>query len=555
MKGKGNVLFGLLPALGVVLACGSEGNLADSGAEGGEGGDSSTDPSGGKKSDGGTSGRGGKKSDGGTSGEGGDGGSAGKPVTCEGGQFESKGSCTDWTTCKAGEYVSREGSATKDRECTKCTEGYTTGKNATECTAWTTCDWQAGGHAKKGTPTSDAECGTPSPFRQIGAGDYDSVTAVAVDASGNVYVTGFTEGALVGDGTGSFDVFVRKYDPSGDVIWTDQFGTLSIDRAYGLAVDGSGNVYVAGQTGDLLEEEGAHYGIDDGFVRKYTPNGKVVWTRQFGSDSSDIVYALAVDASGNSYVVGRTDGVVGSASFGSSDAFLRKYDPDGELLWSTQWGGSPSTSWDEANAVAVDSDGNIYVAGMTDGVVTGISNYGGRDVFVKKFSAAGLTTVTTQFGTSSDDYVEAVVVSEDGLYLAGTTFGDLGGPNAGSADAYVRKLAASGFGLVWTKQLGTSGYDEAKALAVGAGGNLYVVGNTAGDLAGSVGSEDCFLRVFSSDGDVLNTHQFGSPPSDRPTGIAIDTSQRGYVTGTTKGALQGPVVGVEDGFVMQLLVP
>jgi predicted enzyme related to lactoylglutathione lyase len=169
---------------------------------------------------------------------------------------------------------------------------------------------------------------------------------------------------------------VRKYNPKGNELWTRQFGTAKDDFAKALAVDAEGNIVVAGTTmGNLSGSSAGNY---DSFVRKYGPKGNELWTRQFGTAKDDFAKALAVDAEGNIVVAGYTWGSLSGAYAGVSDAFVRKYDPKGAVLWTRQFG---TDSIDEATALVVDAGGNIIVMGNTRGSLSG-SSAGDYDVFV-----------------------------------------------------------------------------------------------------------------------------------------------------------------------------
>ncbi|MBI2934480.1 MAG: SBBP repeat-containing protein, partial [Chloroflexi bacterium] len=120
--------------------------------------------------------------------------------------------------------------------------------------------------------------------------------------------------------------------------WTRQFGSSGYDYASGVAVDGAGNSYLAGYTYGALPGQTSS-GSDDAFIRKYDPTGNELWTRQFGGSGDDHAWGVAVDGAGNSYLAGDTWGALpGQTSSGSADAFMRKYDPSGNVLWTGQFG-------------------------------------------------------------------------------------------------------------------------------------------------------------------------------------------------------------------------
>ncbi|WP_438038865.1 SBBP repeat-containing protein [Sorangium sp. So ce128] len=355
--------------------------------------------------------------------------------------------------------------------------------------------------------------------------------AVAVDGGGNVYVAGNTHGALGADG-GESNAFVRKLDAHGAVVWTQRFGTSSDDHAKGVAVDGSGNVYVAGTTGGGLE--GASGGFGDAFVRKLDSSGATLWTRQLATWRSESANALAVDGQGNVYVVGTSYG--GGQNTG--EAFVTKIDTNGAPAWTQLFGGPDE---DEAMAVAVDGSGNAYVGGYTSGGVVPDSDRGQRDAFVRKLDSSGATSWTRQFGSTENDFVFAARVDGSGnLYVAGSTAGEVGGPSEGSPDAFVRKFDAGG-ATTWTHQAGNASYDYGFALAIDGKNDVYLVGST------SSGEEDVYVRKLDASGAAQWTKEIGTPRSDTALAAAADADGNLYVAGYT-----GVFFTTSDAFVLHV---
>jgi hypothetical protein len=222
-----------------------------------------------------------------------------------------------------------------------------------------------------------------SGIKQFGTSSEDAGRGVAVDSSGNAYVTGYTEGALTGANAGSRDIFLTKYNSSGAQQWIRQIGTSAHDYGYSVAVDSSGNAYVTGYTSGALT--GANAGSSDVFVTKYNSSGTQQWIRQIGTSASDTGSGVAVDSSGNAYVTGYTGGALTGASAGSYDVFVTKYNSSGTQQWMRQIGTSAS---DTGSGVAVDSSGNAYVTGYTEGALTG-ANAGDEDIFLLKYDTHG----------------------------------------------------------------------------------------------------------------------------------------------------------------------
>lgn len=274
-----------------------------------------------------------------------------------------------------------------------------------------------------------------------GTGRFDEAFAVGVDTGGGVYVAGTTDGALPGQQSAGFaDAFLRRYDLAGNEIWTRQFGTNDDDSSLALTVDSLGNVYIAGEAGGALPGQTGMGGIDV-WLRKYDSRGEELWTRQFGTSGSDSGLGLGLDAIGGVYLVGSTSGELISQSYaGDTDAFLRKYNGDGDHLRTVQFG---TESLEEGSDVVVDVAGNVYVTGFVGGAFSGQNFLGGRnDAYVVKFDASLTQVWTRQFGTPDRDLATAVAVGLRGsLYVVGGTEGALAGQaSSGKADAFLMKL-------------------------------------------------------------------------------------------------------------------
>jgi hypothetical protein len=213
----------------------------------------------------------------------------------------------------------------------------------------------SGDGGNSGSSTASAE-GTVEWIRQMGTSYNDYAYDITTDSSGNVYVTGYTAGALDGSNAGSHDVVVVKYDNDGNEQWTKQLGTSSHDGATGIATDSSGNVYVTGYTTGSLG--GSNDGSLDIFVVKYDSGGAKQWTKQLGTSQTDHAHGIATDSSGNVYVTGNTSGDLDGSNAGSYDLFVVKYDSGGAKQWTKQLG---TSDYDYAHDIATDSSGNVYV--------------------------------------------------------------------------------------------------------------------------------------------------------------------------------------------------
>lgn len=319
---------------------------------------------------------------------------------------------------------------------------------------------------------------------------------------------------------------------------TKQIGTTANDFGNGIVVDANGNVYVAGSTDSGLDGN-ASAGGRDAFVVKYDATGTRQWTRQLGSSVTDESTGIAADANGNVYVTGYTaGGLDGNTSAGGYDLFVVKFTSAGIKQWTRQLG---SISYDAGQGITVDANGNAYVTGKTFGSLDGNKSAGGYDLFVVKYTSEGIKQWTKQLGSAVDDVGQGITVDANGnVYVTGYTAGGLdGNTSAGGYDLFVAKYTSEGI-KEWTKQLGSGVYDAGECIAVDRNGNVYAAGATLGDLGGiSAGIYDLFVVKYNSAGTVLWARQLGTAVTDAVYGIAADANANVYVAGNTNGGLDG----------------
>lgn len=276
--------------------------------------------------------------------------------------------------------------------------------------------------------------------RQYGTAEDDSGGHVTVDSRGNVLAVGSTFGTF--DNTlggtvnqGDQDAYLIRFDNSGKREWAVQFGTAAADNPTGVTTDGARNIYVAGVTQGSLDNVNQGVGTSDLFVRKYDPVGSRIWGTQVGTPGNEDSNNVVVDGTGNVYVVGTTERNLASPGQpnlgGNTDAYLVKLGgTDGRILGIAQFG---TTGDDFGKSVAVDAAGNVYVAGETTGAFPGRTSAGGRDLFVARFNAAGSGPIPapvwiTQAGSAGSEQVFGISAGTDGiLRVGGSTDGALGG--------------------------------------------------------------------------------------------------------------------------------
>lgn len=334
--------------------------------------------------------------------------------------------------------------------------------------------------------------------QQPGTAADDWVGSVAANGSA-VYVSGGTGGSLPGQtSSGGYDAFLRKYSPGGGEVWTIQFGTAVGDWANGVALHSTG-LYVAGLTHGAFPGQ-SFAGAQDSFLQKYDFDGNHLWTRQFGTVSYDSLTAAFADDTGV-YVTGWVQQALpGQTWAGDYDVYVRKYDHAGVEQWTDQFG-TPFSDMPQGGIVA-DSTG-IYVFGETPRALPGQTHLGSIDAFLRKYDRAGTVLWTVQFGTSLYDSGSGSYADDSGVYVTGYTYGSFPGySNAGTTgDVYLRKYDS--FGIeVWTRQFGTAGLDGGSAVELAAG-DVFVSGFVNGALPTqtAIGQVDVFaMRLGGTPG-------------------------------------------------------
>ena len=358
-------------------------------------------------------------------------------------------------------------------------------------------------------------------------------------------------------------VFLAKLDLNGTAQWVQAINSASVSSG-AIAVDGSGNVILAGAysgtlslaTNSTLSTLAAsltpNAGGNDAFIVKYNASGVGQWVQRVGGSGSDDFKSVAVDSSGNIVAAGSFTGTTtGLSSPGTnltsngssnSDAFVVKYNASGVSQWAQRVGGSSS---DDFKSVAVDSSGNIVVAGAFMGTTTGltspatnlIANGGSSDAFVVKYNTSGVSQWSQRVGgNSSDDFKSVAVDSSGNIVAAGSFTGTTTGLSSpatnqtsnGSTDAFVVKYNTSGVSQ-WAKRVGGSGSDDFKSVAVDSGGNIVAAGSFYGTTTGlsspatnltSTGSGACIVR-YDSAGTSQWAGSFGGLSSSSITHVSV----------------------------------
>jgi hypothetical protein len=334
-------------------------------------------------------------------------------------------------------------------------------------------------------------------------------SAVAIDPAGNTVLTGMFQGSLTinnqitSNGGPIFgDVFIAKLDKLGAPLWAKGFGNMADQRATDVATDGQGNIYATGTFSGSIDFGGGGLSDPGGgniYVAKLDGNGKHVWSHGFGELGTQVGQSIAVDSVGGVVIAGFGDfsspTTLGGSMLtgaGGTDVFVAKFDTNGNHQWSKLFGDAKDQT---SASVAVDSAGNIFVAGTFPGSINfggaTLTSAGGTDIYVAKLTQAGEHVWSSRFGDLSDQGFARIAVDSagnvllTGSYQGSVDFGggslvSLGGP-VGGDDIYVAKLDGSGKHL-WSRRFGDSLVQTAKSIAAAKNGNVLLSGSYDGTL-------------------------------------------------------------------------
>jgi len=342
--------------------------------------------------------------------------------------------------------------------------------------------------------------------------NWDQAHALALDASGNIYVTGESRGLV-----SSPDYATIKYYPNGDTAWLRRYNGTgnAVDNAYAIAVDASANVYITGASADTS------FTFDYATI-KYNSNGGTAWVKRYNGSGNgdDQATAIALEGSGNVHVTGFT-----TESGTLRDYTTIKYDPSGDTAWVRRYNG-PGNGYDEATAIALDDSGNVYVTGYSEGSGTS------WDYATIKYNSSGDTVWVRRYnGTlGAGDYARAIAVDGSGnVYVTGLSFG------SGTGEDYCTiKYKANG-DTAWVRRYNGPGNagDDAHAIAVDGSGNVYVTGESYGGGA----NYDYLTIKYDPVGYTIWEKRYNGPANDHDHGYAmtLDGSDNLYVTGKSFG--------------------
>ena len=388
--------------------------------------------------------------------------------------------------------------------------------------------------ANESTSESSSESSSESTSQtyfaiNFGGVSNDKAYNIAVDSSGNTYITGYFQSTVDfggGDITsaGAGDIFVLKLNSSGVFQWVKTYGNTNGEQGEDIAVDSSGNVYITGGFRETIDFGGGDVtsaGNKNIFVLKLNTSGVFQWVKTYGGTLTDIGYGIAVDSSSNVHITGSFRGTVDfgggdiTSAASSSDIFVLKLNSSGVFQWVKTYGG---TSNEYGYDIALDSSGNTYITGTFLGTV----DFGGGnitaavliDTFVIKTNSSGVFQWVKTYGGSASEFGYRIAVdSSDNVYITGHFTGtlDFGGGNVtsvGNEDIFVLKLNSSGV-FQWVKTYGDTLSDWGYGVAVDSSSNVYITGYFigtvdfgAGDITSAGAGDIVVFKTNSSGGGI-----------------------------------------------------
>jgi hypothetical protein len=371
--------------------------------------------------------------------------------------------------------------------------------------------------------------------------------------TGQIEYTASFDGSFDLSSNGSHDIFLARYDSLGHLIWAKHAGGPDGDIGYSVAVDHQGNIYITGEfesnslfSGITMTAQGSN----NMFIAKYDASGNVQWVNGIGTNSgSTIGYAIACDDYGNVYATGTTgakayfDGHTLFTSRGSKDILLIKFDPNGSKIWHKQIGGTES---DEGFGLAVKGD-NIYMTGSFTGdckfnsSVT-LHSDGDKDFFLARFDTSGSLNWAVSAGGTGDDIGQDIAITPNGKiictgeYRGAATFDSHSVLSNGSPDMFVAAYDNNGDNL-WVRSGGGNGIDFGNRISTDNNGNIFVGGTYEGNATfggidvSSNGFEDAFFISYDQSGNFRFLKTGGGPEHDRGHGIGSDAYGNLILTG------------------------
>jgi len=369
------------------------------------------------------------------------------------------------------------------------------------------------------------------------------------------------------------DIFIVKLDSNGDFIWAKRIGGIEEDIPNSIALDASGNVYTTGYFEDVVDFDSGvgtynltSNGVTDIFISKLDTDGNFVWAKSMGGLSSDFALSIVLDAMGNVFTTGSFIGTVdfhpGVGTFnltssGSEDIFISKLSTDGDFIAALRFGG---VSRDRAHSITLDDVGNVYTAGYFEGTVDfnpglgvfNLTSEGDKDIFISKLDASANFIWAKKIGGPATDEAFSIALDATGnIFTTGSFSGTVDfnpgaqlfyHTSAGTKDIFISKLNTNG-DFIWARRMGGVEDDIGLSMTLDASGNVYTTGTFKETVdfdpkppsvynLTSAGFTDIFISKLDTSGNFVWANSIGSTGSELTSFLTLDTSGNIYTTGS-----------------------
>ncbi len=380
--------------------------------------------------------------------------------------------------------------------------------------------------------------------KQLGTLMQEVGKAITTDSNGNIYVTGWTWGIFANNtNLGDADVFLAKYNSSGDLLFVKQFGTSFYNDSSDIIIDNEGNIIISGRNGG---------NPGNMFLMKLNPWGYLIWNKTFSTTGFQESFSITVDGDNNIFAIGYLWGnFYGNINAGNEDGFIMKLNSSGDILL-TKLIGTPQN--ERITSVKTDADNNIYLTGSANGTL-GLQNFGGYDIFIAKYNNNLEQQWIKQFGSYSYEDTPIIALSNNDIYITALTGGSLDNSNPNQyQQALLLKYNISG-DFVFAKQFAIEERTFPQAIEV-KNNEIYIAGQTGYTemIEGEITDYyDIFLVKYDDLGNSLLTKQFGTQEvAEYCNDMTIDTNDNMYFMGSTNGNLyDNATFGSEDAFLIK----
>ncbi|MBC6474907.1 MAG: hypothetical protein GDA48_20655 [Hormoscilla sp. GM102CHS1] len=403
---------------------------------------------------------------------------------------------------------------------------------------------------------------------------------IATDSNGNVWATGSFDNSIDIDendnidltSSGGNDSYIAKFDNDGNFIKSLNIGDNASDQGYGIATDSNDNVWATGSFEGSIDIDGdgnndlISNGSQDSYLAKFNSNMELVLALNIGSFEADESYGIATDSDDNVWVTGsfqesidiNGDDNNDLISNGSRDSYVAKFDSNGELVLALDFGNNAS---DQGYGIATDSNDNVWATGSFEGSIdidgdgnNDLTSNSSRDSYVAKFNSNGKLVLALNIGSTSDDLGRGIATDSNGNVWATGFFNnsiDIDGDgnydltSSGGNDSYVAKFDSNGK-LVLALDFGNNASDQGYGIATDSNDNVWATGSFEGsiDIDGdgnydltNNGEQDSYIAKFDKDGKLVKALNIGGSISDIGRGIAIDSNDNAWATGSFEGSI------------------